>query len=324
MTYHLTKCLLRATNLSTKFYTLTSIQSYSTDSSNNNVTPVKLYANADIQKLEIMKDNKGKSGIYRWTNPLNGKTYIGSAKDLNKRFRNYYSFSYLSRHNSSLIYKALLKYGYSNFSLEILEYCEVSDLITKEQFYLDSLQPEYNILKIAGSSLGYQHSEEFKQKFSELMRGENNPFFGKNHSQSSKDQISQTLGTIIYQYSLSSDNRPDQLLDTFPSSKFASKKFNTNTNTIMKYARSNNIFKDQYILSLVPLNFNFVATPPSSRKKLVYVYYLDYQPFKTFPSVFLASKFFQTYPSSIMKFARSGDIFLDKYILSLTQLPSTT
>ena len=142
MTYHLTKCLLRATNLSTKFYTLTSIQSYSTDSSNNNVTPVKSRP-TDVQKLEIMKDNKGKSGIYRWTNPLNGKTYIGSAKDLNKRFRNYYSFSYLSRHNSSLIYKALLKYGYSQFKLDILEYCDTKDIVKREQYYIDYFNPEY-------------------------------------------------------------------------------------------------------------------------------------------------------------------------------------
>jgi hypothetical protein len=80
--------------------------------------PIKIYYNADVQKMEIMKENKGKSGIYRWTNILNGKTYIGSAKNLSIRLRDYYSISYLTRHDTSLIYKALLKYGYSNFSFE--------------------------------------------------------------------------------------------------------------------------------------------------------------------------------------------------------------
>jgi hypothetical protein len=69
------------------------------------------------------------------------------------------------------INRALLKYGYSNFTLEIIEYCEPSDVIDREQFYLDKLKPEYNILTKAGSSLGYQHSEETKIKISESRIG---------------------------------------------------------------------------------------------------------------------------------------------------------
>lgn len=59
----------------------------------------------------------------------------------------------------------MLKYGYSNFNLEILEYCEPSDAVSREQHYLDLLQPEYNILKNAGSTLGYKHTEETLVKF---------------------------------------------------------------------------------------------------------------------------------------------------------------
>jgi len=46
------------------------------------VTPIVVYSNADTQKFEIIKENKGKSGIYRWTNLENGSTYIGSASGL--------------------------------------------------------------------------------------------------------------------------------------------------------------------------------------------------------------------------------------------------
>jgi group I intron endonuclease len=49
------------------------------------------------------------------------------------------------------INRALFKHGYPNFTLEILEYCEPSNVIAREQFYLDLLCPEYNLLKIAGS-----------------------------------------------------------------------------------------------------------------------------------------------------------------------------
>jgi group I intron endonuclease len=69
------------------------------------------------------------------------------------------------------ICKALLKYGYSNFSFEILEYCDKSIVLQKEQHYLDLLAPEYYILKTAGNSLGYKHSEVIKQKMSEINLG---------------------------------------------------------------------------------------------------------------------------------------------------------
>lgn len=56
---------------------------------------------------------------------------------------------------TSIIYRALLKYGYKNFRLDILEYCLSKDeIINKEQYYIYKLKPSYNICKIAGSSLG--------------------------------------------------------------------------------------------------------------------------------------------------------------------------
>ena len=68
------------------------------------------------------------------------------------------------------INRALTKYGYSNFSLEILEYCTPFEAITKEQYYLNLLNPEYNILKIAGSTLGFKQSEETKVKIKVKMK----------------------------------------------------------------------------------------------------------------------------------------------------------
>jgi len=67
------------------------------------------------------------------------------------------------------IYKALLKYGLSNFSLDILEYCDPDKAISKEQEYIDLLKPSYNLNPIAGSSLGYKHSEEALIKLSANM-----------------------------------------------------------------------------------------------------------------------------------------------------------
>lgn len=83
------------------------------------------------------------------------------------------------------IYKAILKHGHSNFSLEILEYCEPADVLEREQYYINLLKPvprgslreslrgtqssevpggTYNILKTAGSRFGNNHSEESNLK----------------------------------------------------------------------------------------------------------------------------------------------------------------
>lgn len=57
------------------------------------VLPVITYANADLQKINILKNNK--SGVYRWTNLLNNKSYVGSSVNLGRRFRVYFNINYL-------------------------------------------------------------------------------------------------------------------------------------------------------------------------------------------------------------------------------------
>ena len=43
--------------------------------------------------------------------------------------------------NKSIIYRALLKYGYINFTLEIIEYTDISSVVEREQYYSDKLNP---------------------------------------------------------------------------------------------------------------------------------------------------------------------------------------
>ncbi len=80
----------------------------------NNLNPVATYENPVIQKDKINFENKGKAGIYRATNTLNGKS-VGSSIHLGERFQQYFSINYLERNQSLAICRALLKYGYSNF-----------------------------------------------------------------------------------------------------------------------------------------------------------------------------------------------------------------
>jgi group I intron endonuclease len=136
-----------------------------------NIVPEVTYENADVLRLVILKDNRKRAGIYRWVNKLNGKSYVGSSLDLARRLNYYYNLSFLAgyaankkkRKINSIIYRSLLKYGYSNFKLEILEYCDTLNVIQREQYYIDLIKPEYNILEIAGSLRGFKHSESTKE-----------------------------------------------------------------------------------------------------------------------------------------------------------------
>lgn len=133
----------------------------------NNLNPVATYENAKLKEKQIMQENKGKTGIYRWVNKINGKTYVGSAVEIVVRLYAYYSVKRLNGSNMA-IYKALLKYGHSNFRLEIIEYCEPENAVSREQYYIDLLKggPDYNLNPIAGSRLGYKHNQESKRKIS--------------------------------------------------------------------------------------------------------------------------------------------------------------
>jgi group I intron endonuclease len=71
--------------------------------------------------------------------------------NLRRRLLEYYNVNRLLSQNSMAINRALLKYGYSSFTVNILEICDIKDLVTKEKDYFEIYSPEYNILKIPGS-----------------------------------------------------------------------------------------------------------------------------------------------------------------------------
>ena len=122
------------------------------DNNSINIKPIVKYDNACEDKSKILKENKNKSGVYRWINKLNGKTYVGSSTNLRVRLYKYYSIGSLGN-NLRVIDRALFKYGFNNFSFEILEYaphpscgmsgrtCDKNILLEREQYYLVLLRP---------------------------------------------------------------------------------------------------------------------------------------------------------------------------------------
>lgn len=93
----------------------------------------------------------------------------------------------------------MIKYGYAKFSLEVLEYCPVENILEREQYYLDLLKPKYNILKTAGSTLGYKHSEETIAKFKLRRHTEDTleKFRSKTFSEETRAKISAANGSKV-------------------------------------------------------------------------------------------------------------------------------
>lgn len=117
----------------------------------------KYFINADLQKELILKEAYKTNGIHIWTNNINLKKYVVSA------LLEYYNVKRLLIDNSMPINVALLKYGYSNFSLTILEHCTIDALMDREKFYINLYSGEYNVLKEPDSpsrGKAWQHSAE--------------------------------------------------------------------------------------------------------------------------------------------------------------------
>lgn len=127
-------------------------------------------------------NTRSKSGIYKITNTLNNKCYIGSAVDPKARIYTHKSQLSKGKHHSILLQRAWNKYVCDNFLFTILEECEKEKLIEREQFYLDTLNPEYNIAKKAGNCLGVKFSKEssLKKSLNSNMKGK----FGKDNPDS--------------------------------------------------------------------------------------------------------------------------------------------
>mgnify|MGYP004621963407 FL=1 len=78
-------------------------------------------------------------GIYKITNLLNNKCYVGQSINIYRRWR-----AHRCANDAYPLHAAMKKYGVENFSFEILEECNVDKLNEKESYYIQKLQPEYN------------------------------------------------------------------------------------------------------------------------------------------------------------------------------------
>lgn len=126
--------------------------------------------------------------IYITTNNINNKKYIGQRK-FSPRWESYLGSGIAFK-------KALEKYGRENFSREIITYADSKEELNELEIYYikkhNAVEDTnyYNLIYGGGTTAGYKFSEEAKKNQSDRMKGKNNTFYGKFHSDETKDKIS--------------------------------------------------------------------------------------------------------------------------------------
>jgi group I intron endonuclease len=135
------------------------------------------------------------SGVYKITNIKTGRFYIGSTNNINKRWADHRRNLTNNTHDNPKLQHAWNFYGLENFMFELIEEIEPNPIILleREQHYLDTWKPYlraigYNICSQAfgGDNFTYHPDKEvIRERMREISSGENNPMFGRNHSEKS-------------------------------------------------------------------------------------------------------------------------------------------
>jgi group I intron endonuclease len=85
------------------------------------------------------------TGIYEIKNLISGESYIGSSVNLDKRKKQHLYSLRKNRHPNKYLQRDFDLYGEESFIFEVLEYCELKDLIRREKYCINFFHPKYNI-----------------------------------------------------------------------------------------------------------------------------------------------------------------------------------
>jgi group I intron endonuclease len=114
------------------------------------------------------------SGIYKITNKVNKKYYIGSACDLYKRYKEHRSALVSNRHHNKQLTRFVNKYSIDNLEFCLLEECTPEELELKEQYYITNNKNLFNeTVDVKSCNRGKKLSEEHKHRISESIKAKN-------------------------------------------------------------------------------------------------------------------------------------------------------
>ena len=145
--------------------------------------------------------------IYKVTNIINNKVYIGQTiTELDKRI--YYHYQSAFKNNTqSPFYCAIRKYGWDNFTWVIifnLDDTNKYEIDMLERFWIAYYRKKlgrenvYNITDGGSGTIGYKFTDERKENHSKILKGKNTWTKGRKQTQEFKDKISKKMKNRIF------------------------------------------------------------------------------------------------------------------------------
>jgi group I intron endonuclease len=142
------------------------------------------------------------SGVYLIFCLANNREYYGSSIDIAARWKVHCRLLKRNCHPNPHLQNIYNKYGLNSLIFSVMEFCSKEDTLSVEQNYLDTFSNTPNCINVKIDACGGEISEEAKIRKSQSLKnyysqpekkliGNKNPFFGKKHSETTKNLISQ-------------------------------------------------------------------------------------------------------------------------------------
>jgi group I intron endonuclease len=114
-----------------------------------------------------------KRGIYAIENVQTGMVYIGQAQCIYARWHKHYADLVDGKHHSQHLQRSWNKRGEAAFRFIILEECDLGEMDSREQAWMDavnSVRHGYNTAPVAGSNRGVKHKPEARERKSRALK----------------------------------------------------------------------------------------------------------------------------------------------------------
>lgn len=113
------------------------------------------------------------AGVYQILNTVNGKCYVGSSANMERREKSHFSMLARGSHHSVKLGRAYVKHGREAFVFAHLEVCDQADTLVREESWIrakNAVAGGYNIRSIPNSSFGVKLTDEQRKRISERMK----------------------------------------------------------------------------------------------------------------------------------------------------------
>jgi group I intron endonuclease len=248
------------------------------------------------------------TGIYKITNTINNKCYVGSSVDVYQRGCMYKHLIKRKKLHNKHLQSSVEKYGYRNFTFELLHKCEkdtsIFELHQLEQFYINKINPEYNKRTIVDTNHLLSHSEQTKNKISKSLK----------ESFRNSSKVINRIQDHNIKVSLF-DLKGNHIQD-FPGlahcADFINVKYQSITFAIKSERRR---IKNYIVLRTEESNLvnNFLNKPKINYSKKVTVLNVITNETITFDNCKACSKFIECKAETVKKYYNSGKIWKNKY-----------